>query len=193
MALNFNPEAVDGTSIARNQRAVERHLDDDHYVRRFYPGGGLHPISTATIVPDGSSRWPLASFPDAAATEAYAAWEKPSEWRTGKLEINVWYTAALGSTNNFRIAVTVNAARVGEALPATTLYAAFATIPGPAVAYTLLQYGPVYTTTAFGSDDETFSLKVRREGGDAVNDTNTNAFLVQRVRVRHIPAEAVSQ
>jgi hypothetical protein len=193
MPLNFQPERVDPASLLTNQRSIDRHLAFDHYVRPFQPGDFVLSGTTAEIIPAATPRWPCVTFPEALATEAAVSWERPSEWRSGALAVWVRYTSPVGSTNTFRCAITVNAGRLAEVLPATTLYNVFANWPGPAVADTWMEFGPIYTTTAFGADDQSFSLKIRRAGTDAVNDTNVNALNVLLVRVEHIPANAEGQ
>lgn len=195
MPLNFQPERLDPTSLLNNQRAIDRHLGFDHYVRTFQPGDFVLSGAGATtgIIPAATPRWPALIFADAVDSEATVAWDKPSEWRSGKLAVWVRYTSPVGSTNTFRCAVTVNASRQGEVLPATTLVLNLSSWPGPAVANTKLVFGPFYTTTSFGADDETFSLKIRRIGSDGVNDTNANDLDVLLVKVQHLPANAEGQ
>lgn len=193
MPLNLQPERTDPTSILGNQRSISRHLTFDHYIRTFQPGDFVLSGNKHEIIPAANPRWPSLTFPDASDTESAVAWDKPSEWRSGKLAIWVRYTSPGASTNAFRCAITVNAARIGEVLPATTLYAAFLNWPGPAVANTFLVLGPIYTTTSFGADDDTFSLKIRRAGTDAANDTNVSDLNIVLVKVQHIQSRMESQ
>lgn len=194
MALNFQPERTDGTSLRNNLAAVERHINDDHYVRGFTPGefviGGAGP-PTFVQIPGGSLRWPAISMPAGADSFANSSWRKPSEWRIGHLRIRYWYTSPAGSTNNFMVQVVVDAIRNGEVLSGTALYAAQAAVAGPAVADTVIRSADIYTTTALGSDDELFSVRVTRVGTHA-SDTNVNAFHLLYVEVEHIPAVQVS-
>lgn len=191
MALNLRPDLTDSRALQTNQAAIERHLDDACYVHEFGPDA-FTVDGTATKTLDSTLRFPVVSFPDAATSRARAIFRKPSEWRTGKLEFTVWYTAAVGSTNNFRIGLVSDAIRTGEVSSGTNLYLSDVDVPGPAVANTWLRYGPVYSTTSFGSDDQFISFGVGRAGTHA-NDVNTNPLLLLVAVVRHIPAEAVSQ
>jgi hypothetical protein len=193
VALNLRPESVDPEALRSNQRAIEAHLDDDHYRRRFQPGDFALSGTTTALVPAANPRWPVIVFPDVAASEAAVSWERPTEWRKGKLEILIWYTAPGAGADNFWVAVTLNAIRTGEILGGTSLYTKFDAWQGPALTDTVKRFGPVYTTTSFGSDDELFSLKVRRNGNDVVNDVNTNPLHLLLVRIRHIPAMSESQ
>lgn len=193
--LNFSPDRTDERTLQVNQRAIERHLNDDHYVRRFTPGqfvlaGAGAP--TLVLATAAAPHWPVIAMVDAATSIASVSFDKPSEWRAGHMAVRYWYTSPVGSTNAFRIQVAMQAVRGGEALIGTTLVGAAASVAGPAVAHTVIRAADVYTTTALGGDDELFSLRLIRLGADGA-DTNTNDFYLLYARVEHIPAQQVSQ
>lgn len=196
MALNLNPELArpdsNNPNILKQQlKAIANHLDDDHYVRGFTPGDFV--LVTATHIIDGSvALWSAIRFADAATSYGAVQFRKPSEWRSGKLSLTMWYTSNVGSTNTFRFGLAVQAIRTGEVLGGTGLLASAANIAGPAVAYTVGRYGPTYTTTSFGNDDELFSVRVLRDGNNA-NDNNVNDLLLLYMTIRHIPAVRESQ
>lgn len=192
MSLNLQPERTDPTSILGNQRAIDRHLTWDHYTLNFTPGIFVPNGTTLIGVHAASMRYPAITFAKAAASEALVSFAKPSEWRSGKLAITVLYTSPGASTNNFYVAITVDAVKTGEVLTGTNLYAVFSTWAGPAVANTVKKLGPIYTTNTIGADDELFGLKVRRDSTHA-NDTNVNDLNVLMVRVVHMPARVEGQ
>ena len=192
--LNFAPDLVDSRSLQNNQHAIERHVDFDHYVRSFTPGMFLSADAGATFVTviAATMRWPAIEYADAATSRAHVSWRKPSEWRTGHLRIRFWYTSPVGDANRFRVQLLVSTIRDTEVLTGTLLADVSASYSGPAVANTVIRSPYVYTTTTLGSDDELFSLRVARVGGDAA-DTNVNVLQVLFAEVEHIPALQVSQ
>lgn len=195
MALNLDPNRTDGRTLQVNLAAIERHLNDDHYVRGFTPGAftiGGPAVPTFVQITAALPRWSAIAMPDAANSLATVSWQKPSEWRTGHIRTLYWFTSDVGSTNNFYIQTSLDAIRDGEVVPGTNLLTDTSRIAGPAVATTFVRSSHVYTTTQFGSDDELFSLRITRLGGDA-NDTNVNTFLLVHARIEHIPAQQVSQ
>lgn len=181
---------IDDSALKRNQRAIERHVDYDHYVRCFTPGDFV--LTGATHITDTSAFWSAVQFADAAVSYGIVTFCKPSEWRSGKLATTIWYTSNAGSTNNFRLGLAVRAIRDGEVLGGTALLTSAANVPGPGVANTVIRYGPTYTTTSFGNDDELFSFRVLRDGTHA-NDTNVNNLLLLYAKVEHIQAVRESQ
>lgn len=205
MPLNLNPELVptdispdpkqkvskklDWSYLKTNQRAIARHLTDDHYIRGFTPAEFVLADAGVTLagVPAATPRWPALVFADAVTSRAVVAWRKPSEWRSGKMRVRIWYTSDVGSTNNFQSSIRLNAIRDSEVLPGTALLAALTnTIAGPAVADTVIRASYTYSTTSLGGDDELFSMQLGRIGGDAA-DTNTNDLMVLYAEVEHIP------
>jgi len=188
--LNLNPERSEGRLLQDNLRAIERHLADDHYVKDLDPERFTITAPGAKVLANAATlRFNALQFPDAAVARARANFRKPSQWRSGLLSVTVLYTCETGTTNAFNLITTVNAIRTGEVLPGTQLLALDTTTPGPAVASTILQYGPVYTTSGLGSDDMLFSVGITRDG-NRVEDVNANALLVLDVIVEHIPAQA---
>lgn len=185
MPLNFNPEFAEGRQLQNNLRAIERHLADDHYVRDLSPGLFAVEAAGAIILDPTTLRYPVIQFPKV-VVRARASCRKPSEWRTGMLAITVEYTSNVGSTNNFRLAITADAYNA-DALPGISLLVVEYDVPGPAVANTPLVTGPIYTTTGFASDRRRFGIGVARNGAHA-NDTNVNDLLILGVVVEHIPA-----
>lgn len=158
--LNFNPESG-VESLKSNQRAIERHINDDHYVRSFFPGDFiLGPTGTPAfaVIPLATPRWPVVVLPKHATENPICAagWRKPSQWRSGRLRVRYFYTSPVGSTNNFRVLVTINAARTDEVLPSTGLLGNSATVAGPAVANTRMASPDIYSTVSLGSDDQAF-------------------------------------
>lgn len=191
MALNLQPELTDSRSVQINQHAIERHINDDHYVRRFTPGDFILLTATSGLDPVAND-WPWIVMADGVNSHAAVSFRKPSEWRSGKLKVRYWYTSDVGSVSNFRIAVFARAIRDGEVMAGTLLVNAPASVAGPAVAYTVVRSADVYTTTSLGGDDELFSLRIVRLGADAA-DTNVNDFMLLYVEVEHIPATQVTQ
>lgn len=189
--LNFNPEHTDPRLLQNNLRAVERHVNDDHYVRGFTPGEFALITATHALEPIAND-WPEIVMLDAVTSHAAVSWRKPSEWRSGLMRVRFWYTSDVGSTNPFRIIVSSRAIRDAEVLAGTSLVFSTANYAGPAVAWTLVRSPYVYTTTALGSDDELLSVRIVRLGADAA-DTNVNEFHLLYVEVEHIPARQVSQ
>lgn len=185
---------LDDSPLRRNQRSIAAHIDDDHYVRRFTPGdftlsGAAAP--THVIIPAATPRWPAIEMPDGNTSHSTVSWEKPSQWRAGKLRVRIWYTSDVGSTSNFLIQTAISSIRASEVLLGTTLVMSNNALAGPSVANTPLK-ADVYSTTSFTADVELFSLRVQRVGGDA-SDTNVNDFYLLYVRVEHIPAQRESQ
>jgi hypothetical protein len=188
MALNFNPDR-DGREVklATDLRAIERHLDDDHYVRWAGPGD-FEVFNTATKA--SNNAWPVVQFPDAASTSAQWTFPKPSEWRGGPLLLRMWHTSTVGDTKTFSLAVSVRALRSGEVLPATVLLNTTIAPAGPAVANTVLVTADLYTTTSLGGDDQLFSVRITRDGA---GDSNNNPWQLLLLRVEHIPAVREAQ
>lgn len=195
MALNLQPELAAGDKdLQGNLRAIERHINDDHYVRGFMPGEFvLDGVNAAFIViPPAILQRPAIEMPDAVTSYGLVTFRKPSEWRSGQLRVRYWYTSDVGSTNNFMIQVAVTAVRDGELAGGTTLISSNAAVAGPAVASTIIRSAYTYTTTALSADDELFSIRMLRLGGDA-SDNNVNDFQLVYVECEHIPAQQVSQ
>lgn len=195
MPLNLIPERVSPRGLQINQRAIEHHLIDDHYVRGFTPGEFVldnGALATFLLESAAAPRWSTINMPDAVNSFGCVTWRKPTEWRTGQIRLRYWYTSDVGSTNNFFIQTGMYSLRDGELLAANTLMNINTAVPGPAVALTAIRSAYVYTTTALGSDDELFSLRIQRLGGDA-SDTNVNDFSLLYVEIEHIPAQQVSQ
>lgn len=184
--INYAPDATEPRELQRNRQSLMRHVDDSYYVRDLSPGVFAIEAAGAIILDPATLRFPVLQLPKL-VVRARASLRKPSEWRTGALAITVEYTAAVGSTNNFRLAITADAMMAGVVLPGTSLLVTEINAPGPAVANVPLLVGPVYTTTSFGSDRRRFGIGVARDGGH-VNDTNANDVLILGVTVEHIPA-----
>lgn len=195
MALNLNPERSSLDHDTRgNFRAVSRHLDFDHYVRWFNPGSFTltgAAATSATNFPSPSFLWSAVVMPNGDDSNAASSWVKPSEWRSGQLKVYFWYTSPTGSTNNFYVRTGLGAIRDTEVVPGALFSNDFA-IAGPAVANTIIRSAALYTSVPFGSDDELFTLRIRRLGAHA-SDTNTNDMYLVMALVEHIPAAAVSQ
>lgn len=188
MPLNLNPEHVEGRPLATNLRAIERHLTDDHYLRELTPSDFVLDASATHVqVPAAVPQWPAVKLPDAALSIITATWRKPSEWRTGKLRLQLRFTSDVGNTNAFDIRYRVRAIRQAEVLPGTLLTAdpVVLSLAGPAVADTEMADSYRYTTISFGSDDERFSLQIFRDGAA---DANNNDFHLLSVEVVHLPA-----
>lgn len=187
---------LDDSALRSNQRSIERHVDDDHYLRSFSPGmfvlGGPAGCVHA-LIPAAAPRWPAVTMPKDLGTNSLAAvsFRKPSEWRSGRLRIRFWFTSPVGSANNFLVQTTVDAIRTSEVLPGTNLRSANTTHAGPAVANTRMFSGDLYTTASFGPDDQSFSLRVARLSTNA-SDTNANDFNLLEVEVFHISARQES-
>lgn len=195
MPLNFQPERLDPTSLRTNLRAVDRHLTFDHYVRTFQPGDFVVDAVNAThalVNVGGNIRWPAVEMADATVGRASASWLKPSEWRSGKLAVTLWFTCGTGSTNAFVIGLRLDAIRAGEALNGTNLLNVNLTLAGPAAALTVIRTLPTFSTVSFGADDELFTLSVARIGTDAA-DVNVNPSLLLMAKVEHLPANAEGQ
>lgn len=194
MALNFDPNRTDASNLLSNQQALERHINDDHYVRGFMPGEFVLDGTNAAfiVIPPAILQRPAIEMPDAVTSFGLVTWRKPSEWRSGQLRVRYWYTSDVGSTANFVVQIAVTAVRDGELAGGTTLVSSNSAVAGPAVASTIIRSAYTYTTTALGGDDELFSVRVLRLGGDA-GDTNVNDFQLVYLEVEHIPAQQVSQ
>jgi hypothetical protein len=195
MALNFDPEL--GTKhLARNQRAVERHLDDDHYVRGFTPGQFVTDGANAVLVPfpAAAPQWPAIKFPEGVISYAVVSWRKPSEWRLGRLRLRLWYTSDVASTANFAMFVRIKAVRDTEVLPGTALYdtGVADTFAGPSVINKVVKSAYIYTTTSLGSDDELFTLQLVRTNANPPDANANDMYLIYAV-VEHIPAVRESQ
>lgn len=192
--LNLNPERFEGDRLRGNLRAIESHLTDDHYVRRFTPGDFTLDAAGVTQVniPAATPRWPALEFADGVLARASASFEKPSEWRSGKFRARFWYTSPVGSTNNFQFGIRLAAVRGTEVLPGTDLLVLSTTYAGPAVANTVIKTAWIYSTSSLGADDELFTFQFFRDGANAA-DTNTNVLHVLYGKVEHIPAQRESQ
>lgn len=194
MALNILPHRTDDSALTTNLVAVERHLNDDHYVRGFAPGefvlDGINAVFV--VIPPAILQRPAVEMPDAVTSYALVTLRKPSEWRTGQMRVIYWYTSDVGSTNNFLVQLAVTAVRADELAGGTTLVSSAVAVAGPAVASTVVRSAYTYTTTACGADDELFSIRVLRLGADA-SDNNINKFQLLYVTLEHIPAQQVSQ
>jgi hypothetical protein len=192
--LNFDPNRIDPHTLQVNQAATERHVNDDHYVRGLTPGEFVLDGTNAAfaIIPPAILQWPAIEMPDAVTSYAIASFRKPSEWRSGKMRTRYWYTSDAGSTNNFVIQTAVTAVRGTELISGTSLLSDNAIVAGPAVASTLVKSSYTYTTTSLGGDDELFSVRVLRLGGNA-SDNNVNKFQLVYVELEHVPAQQVSQ
>lgn len=188
MPLNLAP---DGPDLRRNLRAIERHLVNDHYARglsaaAFMLGGNG---AADLLVPVATPHWPAKVLPKNALANPLisTSFDKPSEWRTGLLSVEFWYTCPVASAaTNFFVQVAIQGLRFGEVIPGTSLLAASAAYPGPAVINTTLKPAVVYSTAAIGSDDEVFSLRFVRLSTNA-SDTNANDFHLLYAIVRHLP------
>lgn len=193
--LNFQPELTDIRALQTNQLSVERHLNDEHYVRGFMPGEfvleGAGPPAHV-VIPAALLRWPAIEMPDGVDSNAAVSWRKPSEWRSGALRVRFWYTSDVGSTNNFYVRTGISAAATGEVIPSSLLMSDDSAVAGPAVAYTVMERAFIYTSSSLGGDDDLFALRIRRLGTDA-NDNNVNDMLLLYAEVEHIPAQQVSQ
>lgn len=192
--LNFNAEVAGLRALQSNQLAIERHVTDDHYVRDFEPGAFVLGGSVGCVhvqITAAAPRWAAVAMTKDLVTNSLAVvnFRRPSQWISGKLRIQFWFTSPVGSTANFFIQINVDAARTGEVIPATNLLALSAAYAGPAVADTKMFSGSVYTTTSFGNDDEHFSLRIARLSTNA-SDTNLNTFHLMDAEVFHIPASA---
>lgn len=201
--LNFNPElvpttkphesvnvssAIDWTPLQRNQRAIERHVNDDHYVRSFGPGQATLE-STATLAVVGS-RWGVVVLPNAATTSALWTFTRPAEWVSGKIMVRFWYSSDGGSTNNFVAGLQVGVAAAGDAMHISTLIlntGTALTVAGPAAANTSIRAADVYTTANVTRAHELINVRVYRVGADAA-DTNANNLHIYAVRLQHVPA-----
>lgn len=185
--LNFQPELTDPRWLATNQYAIERHINDDHYVRGFTPGEFVLVTAThATAI-----LWPRIVMTAAATSYGAVSWRKPSEWRAGHLAVSYWFTSDVGGTNNFRIVLDCRAIRETELLDGTSLLSSASLQAGPASAFAVKKSVAVYTSTALGSDDQLFSLRIQRDGTHA-DDNNANPFWLLYVEVEHIPSVQVS-
>lgn len=177
---------LDDTPLRRNQRSIERHITDDHYIRSFTPGMFvLDGVATHVQIPAAAPQWPAVEFPDGVLSIATVSWRKPSEWRTGKLRLQFRYTSDVGSTNAFGIRYRVVSIRDAEVHPGTILSAnpTVLSLAGPAVANTHVRSAYFYTTTSFGSDDEMFSVQIFRDGAA---DANNNDFHLIHLEVFHV-------
>lgn len=185
VALNLNPSLTGEQAMRRNLRAIERHVDNDHYVRSISPGAMVLEATAAHAVV--GSRWGVLSLPDAASTSGLFTFERPSEWVTGKVKMTVRYSSPVGSTANFRIVAQVGVAKDGTAMATSTLVMNDASLrPGPAVADTRLSYS-VYSTSSVTQEFDSIEVRVQRTGAHA-DDANVNALHVYAVRLEFIPA-----
>lgn len=184
--LNFNPNAdsESKTALRRNLRAVERHVNDDHYVRSLSPGATvLEGVATHGVV----GRWGVVVLPAAADTAAIWAILRPSEWVTGKLKITLFFSSSGAGTNNFRVLIQATPAKSGSVTTATTLIANdVGLIAGPAVANTGMER-TVYATSSMTQEFDMLSVRILRTGTN-VADTNANPFNIYLVRLEFIPA-----
>ena len=184
--LNFNPNANadSGAALRRNLRAVERHINNDHYVRSFGPGDMVYEATAATGV---VGRWGVGVLPALADTSALITFERPSEWASGKLKITLRSSAPVAAATNYRIFLQGTVAKPGSVMTATTLILNdVATAPGPAVANTRVDR-IAYSTSNVTQEFDIVSIKVIRTGTN-IADTNPNAFHIYSVRVEFIPA-----
>jgi hypothetical protein len=185
MALNLNPVLVDEQSMRRNLRAIERHVNNDHYVRSISPGAMVLEATAAHAVV--GSRWGVLSLPDAASTSGLFTFERPSEWVTGKVKMTIRYSSPVGSTANFRVVAQVGVAKEGSAMATTTLVMNdMSLVPGPAVADTRISYS-VYSTANVTQEFDCVEVRVQRTGAHA-DDGNVNALHVYAIRLEFIPA-----
>jgi len=164
---------------------------DDLDVLDLWPGGAtLFGGATTTETGPGAGVNADALVLADAATH-YARWNRRvrSSWTNHKLAFTVYYTAPAGSTNNFRLVLSVEAMKSGANM--STGYVVdspVALVPGPAAAWGLLTATailgaiPLTTETA-----EVISIRVLRTGTHA-DDTNTNACHVLLVVVEPRPA-----
>lgn len=184
MALNLNPSLTDEQSMRRSLRSVERHLNDDHYVRSLSPGATvLEGVATHGVV----GRWGVVVLPAAADTAAIWAILRPSEWVTGKLKVTLFFSSSGASTNNFRVLTQATPAKSGSVTTATTLIANdVGLIAGPAVANTRMER-TVYATSNMTQEFDMLSVRILRTGTN-VADTNANPFNIYLVRLEFIPA-----
>jgi hypothetical protein len=169
-----------------NAQAVELHINDDHYMRRFSPRDFvLDGVATHVQITAAAPQWPAVQFPDAASGIAVASWGKPAAWVTGRLRLRFWYTSSIGGTANFAINYRVRAIRDTEALPGTILTGnpVALNVAGPAVANTVIKSINYYTTVSLGSDDELFSVQVVRDGAA---DANNNPLHLLALEIEHI-------
>jgi hypothetical protein len=192
--LNFQPELTADRALQVNQNSIERHINDDHYVRGFTPGDFVltSAVGAAFVLDNVGARWPLIEMPDAGISRARVSWRKPSEWRSGKLSVTMWYTSTVGSTNNFHLIYAIDAIRAAEVIFGTELLLLEFNAPGPAVANTVMKVAATYSTVSLGSDDELFAFGIARDGANA-DDTNVNSIRIIYATIEHIPERQVSQ
>ena len=187
MPLNFNPEKIDARQLQDNLRAIERHLQDDHYVRSLSPGAAVLQTATHTVI---GNRWGVVLMPDAADTSCLWTLLRPSEWVTGKVAVTLWYSSNGGSTNNFRVLTQVSAIKNADVTSASTLLLnSTRTLAGPAVLNTLTRADVVYSTANITRDHELLEFRVQRTGTHA-DDNNVNEFHLYAVRATFISAYA---
>lgn len=167
---------LDDTPLRRNQRSIERHINEDHYRRIFAPGTAILE-GTATVAVLGTPRFAVISFPnDGTTSAAHWTFTRPSEWVQGKVAITVWFSSPVGSTNVFRIFVQIITVSTGEVTTAATLNLSVnLDQAGPAVADTLIEAVTIYTPTSIGRSDDLIGVRIGRVSGNAA-DTNVNAL-----------------
>lgn len=183
--LNHNSSiGLDLESIRRNMRSVERHLNDDHYVRSFGPGSM---VLEATAVHGLVGRWGVVTLPVGADTAGLVTFRRPSQWVSGKLKITLSFSSSGASTNNFRILTQATPSKSGSVMTATSLIANdVGLIAGPAVANTRMDRA-IYSTGNMTQEFDELSVRILRTGTNAA-DTNANPFNIYLLTVEMIPA-----
>lgn len=177
-----------------NIKTIEAHIDDDYYVVDFYPsdcalsGNGTVPTTAATLVslPAGNETISILQFSNGNADEVKIDLRTRLYWEKGALEVTVYYTGSVNSTNDIRFSLRGYSHAIGDDITAASTLSVDATTPGPATALTLKKY--TFTSyLAFSREMELCHFSLYRDSAHA-SDTYAGDVYVPIIKVRLIPA-----
>lgn len=177
-----------------NALTTQAHIDDDYYVRDLFPkdvslaGNSSVPTSAATLVsyPIANEVTNAIQFSEGSSNEIQFNTRSRLYWEKGNVEITLYYTGTVSSTNNIRWTLEGRTYALDDLLSEAAALTVIETTPGPSTAlavkkFTFSSYLP------FSRESEIMTFRLVRFSGVA-SDTYTGHALVVAIKLRLIPA-----
>lgn len=182
---NATPWSTEGAEA--NWRTTIEVLDEDYFTVYLSAGSGV--LDGATV-PVPGERAAVIEHPDGVSSSWRTNLRIKQRWRRGGLRLTLDYSSPVGSTNNFRVILGVRAFSAGSVVSGLTDIATTTfSIPGPAVANTVLTTTQIYPAPVIPVNMERLSVRLGRLGADG-NDTNVNVLRVYGLLVQVLPGRA---
>lgn len=182
---NYRREQTDPRSLQVNQGLTEDVVDDGYYVWRLSPGDFTANAAFPGALLEESGSFAAIKLPDAVTTVVQCQRRRPRFWYPGRFRVDLDYTSPAANIALFSINVQVETLiKAGVVTAPTNLGPGSFTIPGPAVASTLLQDSR-YTTSAMTGDAHLVAVRIFRDG---LADANNGRLDIVAVTLTLIPA-----